>query len=260
MEFASSLTLLDSNTPFLLEKRIALLQAIDVAGSISKAAKMVPMSYKAAWDAIDSINNLCPHAVVSKETGGVGGGGAKITPYGKNLINTYLFLQKEHQKFLDSLSKNTDFDKGTLKSLQRFSMNISARNQIHGKVELIESGKVSAVVYIKLKSGYTIAFVITNSAVKELELKVGDDVSAIFKSSSVLLSTDKEVCISARNKFRGVICEIYTGEVSSEVVVDIGNDDKLVSVITTSSVNTLGLEKGKEVTLIIKSSDVMVGK
>ncbi|MBN2781912.1 MAG: TOBE domain-containing protein [Campylobacterales bacterium] len=260
MEFASSLTLLDSDTPFLLEKRIALLKAIDIAGSISKAAKMVPMSYKAAWDAIDSINNLCPHAVVSKETGGVGGGGAKLTPYGINLVNTYELLQEEHKKFLQNLSKNTDFDKGTLKSLQRFSMNISARNQIHGKVELIESGKVNAQVYIKLKSGYTIVSVITNSAVKELELDVGDDVSAIFKSSSVMLSTDNAISISARNKFRGTIDSIQVGEVSSEVVVGIGNNDKLVAVITSGSLDRLGLKEGKEVSLIIKSSDVMVGK
>ena len=260
MEFASSLTLFNSDVPFLLEKRIALLKAIEHAGSISKAAKMVPMSYKAAWDAIDSINNLCPHTVVSKETGGKGGGGAKITPYGQNLINTYTLLQKEHQKFLQNLSNITDFDKGTLKSLQRFSMNISARNKIHGKVELIETGKVNAQVYVKLKSGYTIVSVITNSAVKELELQDGDDVSAIFKSSSVILSTDNALSISARNKFKGEIDSIDVGEVNSEVVVDIGNDDKLVAVITSSSVDALELTKGKEVSLIIKSSDIMIGK
>jgi molybdate transport system regulatory protein len=260
MQFTSSLTLFNSDVPFLLEKRIALLQAIQRVGSISKAAKVVPMSYKSAWDAIDAINNLCPHTVVSKETGGKGGGGAKITPYGENLINTYLTLQQEHKKFLQTISDITDFDKGTLKSLQRFSMNISARNNIHGRVELIELGKVNAQVYIKLKSGYTIVSVITNSAVNELDLKIGDDVSAIFKSSSVLLSTDNALAISARNKFKGKIDHIGAGEVNSEVVVDIGSDDKLVAVITSSSVDTLGLKEGKEVSLIVKSSDVMIGK
>ena len=260
MEFASSLTLFNSDVPFLLEKRIALLKAIEVAGSISKAAKMVPMSYKSAWDAIDSINNLCPHPVVSKETGGKGGGGAKVTPYGENLIRTYEHLQAEHKKFLQTLSESTDFDTGTLKSLQRFSMNISARNKIHGVVELIESGKVNAQVYVKLKSGYTIVSVITNSAVKELELAIGDDVSAIFKSSCVLLTTDSALAISARNKFRGVIDSIANGEVSSEVVVDMGNGDKLVAVVTAGSVKSLELKEGREVGLIVKSSDIMIGK
>ena len=100
MEFSSSLTIFNSDTPLLLEKRIKLISYIEEAGSISKAAKKVPMSYKAAWDAIDAINNLCPTTVVEKSTGGVGGGGAKVTPYGKKLIKTYSTLQKEHEKFL----------------------------------------------------------------------------------------------------------------------------------------------------------------
>ena len=139
-------------------------------------------------------------------------------------------------------------------------MNISARNKIHGKIELIESGKVNTQVYIKLKSGYIIVSVITNSAVNELELKIEDEVSAIFKSSSVLLSTDNSLSISARNKFKGIIDSIDSGEINSEVIVDIGNNDKLVAVITNGSVNSLELKEGKEVSLIIKSSDIMIGK
>lgn len=45
---------------FLGERRIRLLEAIDHHGSILQAAKAVPMSYKAAWDAVDDMNNLAP--------------------------------------------------------------------------------------------------------------------------------------------------------------------------------------------------------
>ncbi|MGB3751752.1 MAG: molybdenum-binding protein, partial [Arcobacteraceae bacterium] len=89
MEFSSSLTILNSDTPLLLEKRILLIGYIEELGSISKAAKRVPMSYKSAWDAIDTINNLSPTIVVEKSTGGAGGGGAVVTDYGKNLVQTY---------------------------------------------------------------------------------------------------------------------------------------------------------------------------
>ena len=81
-------------------------------------------------------------------------------------------------------------------------MQISARNQIAGTVELIANGTVNAEVYIKLKKhGYTIISVITNTAVNNLNLKVGDDVVAIFKSNTVLITTDIALNISARNKF-----------------------------------------------------------
>lgn len=260
MEFLSSLTLFNENTPFLLEKRILLLEAIDEAGSISKAAKMVPMSYKAAWDACDSINNLCPHPVIVRETGGKGGGGTKITPYGHKLLKTYKLLEQEHKKFLQNLSENTDFERGTIKSLQRFSMQISARNRLQGVIEDIKSTAVNAQIYLRLKSGNTVVSVITKSAIEELALSVGDEVSAIFKSSSVLLTTDEDLKISARNKIEGFVSAIRDDAVNSEVLVDIGNADKIAAVITSSSVKNLGLKERSRVWLIIKSSDVMLGK
>ena len=58
MEILSNLTLEIFNQPFLLEKRIELLIAVKKTGSISKAAIKVPMSYKAAWEEIEYMNNL----------------------------------------------------------------------------------------------------------------------------------------------------------------------------------------------------------
>ena len=58
VEISSNLTLEIFNQPFLLEKRIDLLIAVKRTGSISKAAIEVPMSYKAAWEAIEAMNNL----------------------------------------------------------------------------------------------------------------------------------------------------------------------------------------------------------
>jgi molybdate transport system regulatory protein len=259
LEFQSSLTLLNSDTTFLLEKRIQLLAEVDRVGSISKAAKEVPMSYKAAWDAIDAINNLCPSPVVVKETGGKGGGGAKLTPYGKNLLVTYTLLQKEHQKFLTHLTQMTDFNTGALKSIQRVAMQISARNQIGGRIEHIERGKVNSSIFIKLKSGYSLVSVITNSAVDSLSLQNGDEVIAIFKSGSVLLTADLTLSISARNKFQGEVIKITRGEVNSEIVLDIGGDT-IASVITTEAVKALNLKVGDNLSAVIKSSDIMVGK
>ncbi len=259
MQFQSSLTLLDSNTTFLLEKRILLLQAVDRVGSISQAAKEVPMSYKAAWDSIDAINNLCPTPVVVKETGGKGGGGAKLTPYGKNFVNSYSFLQEEHKKFLNQLTKMTDFNTGALKSIQMVAMQISARNQIQGIVEHIESGKINSSIYVKLKSGYSLLSIITNEAVESLNLQSGDEIVAIFKSSSVLITTDLTLNISARNKFQGTVERINMGEINGELIIDIGGD-KIAAVITKAAVKSLNLKEGDGVSAVIKSTDVIIGK
>ena len=260
MEILSNLTLEIFNQPFLLEKRIELLIAVKRTGSISKAAKEVPMSYKAAWEAIESMNNLSTTPIVQRETGGVGGGGTTLTPYGENLIETFEILRNEQKKFLKNLSQRTDINTGTLKDIRRLSMQISARNQISGIVELISNGTVNAEVYIKLKSGYTIVSVITKTAVNNLDLKLGDEVVAIFKSSTVLITTDITLNISARNKFQGKIDSIHQGEINSELIIDIGNGDKIASVITSNSIARLNIKEGAQVSAIIKASDVMLGK
>ena len=260
MEILSNLTLEIFNQPFLLEKRIELLIAVKRTGSISKAAKEVPMSYKAAWEAIESMNNLSTTPIVQRETGGVGGGGTTLTPYGENLIETFEILRNEQKKFLKNLSQITDINTGTLKTIRRLSMQISARNQISGTVELIEHGKINAEIFIKLKSGYTLVSVITNTAANNLNLEIGDEVVAIFKSSTVLITTDITLNISARNKFQGVIDSVNQDEINTELVIDIGNSEKIASIITSSSFERLKIEIGSQVSAIIKASDVIIGK
>lgn len=260
MELASKLTLEMLGEPFLLDKRIELLYAIEQHGSILKAAKTVPMSYKSAWEAVNSMNNLSLTPIVKRETGGKDGGGTTITEYGKKLLKTYEVLKEEHAHFLERLSRVTDIESGEFKTIGRLAMQISARNQIQGRVESIGLGAVNAQVNLKLKSGYTLVSVITREAVDNLGLKVGDSATAIFKSSTVMLAVPDEMKLSARNKIGGVISRITTGEVNAEVVIDIGEHDVLVAVITANALKELQLAEGKDVLAIIKSNDVMLGK
>ena len=65
--------------------------------------------------------------------------------------------------------------------------------------------------------------------------------------------------LSARNQIPGTIVRIKKGVVTAEVVVRIAGGHEIVSVITMSSVKTLGLKKGSRVTAVIKSTEVMIG-
>lgn len=260
MEISSNLTLELCDKPFLLEKRIDLLHAISKEGSISKAAKAVPMSYKSAWEAVDAMNNLSPTPIVQKETGGAGGGGTKLTSYGENLLRTYTILKNEQKKFLDKLTQITDIDNGTLKTIGRLSMQISARNQISGIVDKVIKGDVNANVVILPKSGQELFANVSITSLSNLDIKKGEEIIAIFKSSNVLISTDENIAISARNKIQGKISAILQNNTNSEILIDIGNEQSIASIITTGAVKKLGLEVGKEVFAFIKSNDVMVGK
>lgn len=65
--------------------------------------------------------------------------------------------------------------------------------------------------------------------------------------------------LSARNQLKGTVKSIQLGAIMAEVVVDIGNH-QIVSEITKSSVERLGLKQGDAVTVIVKSTEVMLGK
>ncbi|HEV7734147.1 MAG TPA: TOBE domain-containing protein [Candidatus Binatia bacterium] len=64
--------------------------------------------------------------------------------------------------------------------------------------------------------------------------------------------------ISARNQLKGTITQITPGAVMSEVVVDVGGQE-VVSMISKTSVERLGLKVGDTVVAIIKATEVMIG-
>lgn len=80
--------------------KVELLERISQSGSISKAAKQMRMSYKAAWDGIDIANKLShPDSLVISSAGGGKDSGTKVTESGQMAIDTYRNLQRLHDKF-----------------------------------------------------------------------------------------------------------------------------------------------------------------
>ena len=65
--------------------------------------------------------------------------------------------------------------------------------------------------------------------------------------------------LSARNTLTGKVVSIQEGVVTALVTVDIGGGNHMVSSITMDSLKNLGIAEGKEVTAIVKASNVMLG-
>jgi molybdopterin-binding protein len=68
-----------------------------------------------------------------------------------------------------------------------------------------------------------------------------------------------ENMLSARNQFKGTVKSVKFGEVMAEVVISVSNLE-IVSAITRTSAESLGLKSGDEVTAVIKSTEVLIGK
>lgn len=65
--------------------------------------------------------------------------------------------------------------------------------------------------------------------------------------------------ISARNVIKGKVKAVTPGTVNTEVIVVLPGGDEVVSIITKASAEGLGLSEGKDVYVIIKASNVMIG-
>lgn len=238
--------------------QIALLAKIAELGSISQAAKAVKMSYKAAWDAVDRMNTLAGEPLVERFTGGKGGGSTRLTARGQKLVKNYLLFEREQQRFLEALGKQTpDIDQDIL-LMGRINMKTSARNQLHGKVTQIRRGAVNDEIELTLPGGEVLIAVITHESTQELALQVGSDAFALIKASSVMLMTEAAK-ISARNHLAGTITRIQPGAVNSEVVLQLAGGSVMVAVITHTSLEQLGLETGQSASAIIKASSVIIG-
>jgi molybdate transport system regulatory protein len=73
--------------------KIRLLEAIGRTGSISQAGRALDMSYRRAWLLVDDMNRCFRAPVVATQGGGAKGGGATLTPFGRELIEKYRAIE-----------------------------------------------------------------------------------------------------------------------------------------------------------------------
>jgi molybdate transport system regulatory protein len=248
---------------FLGDTRVRLLEAIAEHGSISQAAKHVPLSYKAAWDAVDAMNNLADQPLVQRTTGGRAGGGTLLTEHGRRLVAMYRAVEADHQQALDRLAGQlADAPVGDMPSFQRLlrrlSVRTSARNQFAGTVSGLQGGPVDVEVLVRLDDQLQLAASITRTSAETLGLAIGSQVMLLVKSSSMLLLTDPGLRISARNKLWGTVSRIVTGPVNAEVTLDLGAGRSATAVVTRDSVDNLGLAEGVRACAAFKVSSVIL--
>ena len=245
---------------FLGGDRIALLEKVGELGSITRAAKAVGISYKTAWDTVNMINNMAEKPLVNRLTGGKGGGGTSLTAEGNNVISQYNTIQEELRKFLDNLECRLGDTTSLYRFLRRISMKVSARNTFAGVVTQVTKGAVNAEVTLSLKGGVQLTSVVTNGAIDNLELSIGNEAYAIIKASSVIIGTDlHDAKLSARNMFCGTISKIIEGPVNTEVDVEISGGSTVSAVITHDSALRLELKVGGHACTLFKASSVIIG-
>jgi molybdate transport system regulatory protein len=240
--------------------RVGLLRAIAETGSITHGAKAIGLSYKAAWDAIDTMNNVAGAPLVERSAGGRGGGSTRLTERGQQLVERYARIDALHRRFVQLLSDEATDLASDLDLLRMLNMKTSARNQFAGTVSAVKPGAVNDEIELTLAGGARVIAVVTHSSAQSLQLEPGATAFALIKASSVIVATDLEgATLSARNQLPGTVSALHAGAVNAEVVLDLDGGGSIAAVVTLGSAKALGLKKGARAIAIFKASSVILG-
>jgi molybdate transport system regulatory protein len=219
----------------LSESRIRLLEAIDRCGSLNRAAREVPLSYKAAWEALDTMNRLAPEPLVERLTGGRGGGGTRLTGYARQLVRLHRAMESSQQDILDRIGPvPDDVDAPTLRGLiRRLGMRSSARNQFATRVTALSERGGLVDVRLQLGDpetglsgtrgtrGPTLLATITPESAELLGL-------ALVKAPAVrLVVRPARRPPPGRNQLAGRVVQLRPGATRTAVTLDLGGGEAL---------------------------------
>tara|TARA_R110002033_G_scaffold109635_1_gene155649 strand:- start:34329 stop:35099 length:771 start_codon:yes stop_codon:yes gene_type:complete len=220
---------------FIGKGRVELLKNIQIYGSISKAAKQMKMSYKAAWDSVDIMNKLSKEPLVTKVTGGVGGGGTVITTYAKEIISAYDELRNLHETYLKNMSSLFDGLAINLKNEK------PVFSKLEGKITNILSKNKTCEIEITLASKQKLITIVSADFLEKRELILDKPVKLLIETSSIVITKNIN-SNSARNSLKGVIEKINDDEINTFLSIRCGEKDLINAKITNSSYKNLEIK------------------
>ncbi len=240
---------------------MALLQAIDDTGSISAGARSIGLSYKAAWDAVDAMNNLAGDLLVERNTGGKRGGGARLTQRAKQLLKLYQHINKAHQAFLQEIAQLAEMQSPDLDILRHFTMQTSARNKLRATLLSIDHGEGHDILHCRVGNKTPIIAKVPQASTQELMLSPGKHILLFINASAIMLGRHSDTHnLSARNQLSGRISMIEPDQSLAELTLMLEPGITLKVSVTMDSIQALALQEEDRVTLLFKASSVMVGR
>lgn len=201
------------------DKRIDVLRRIDTVGSISEAAREAGISYKAAWQAIETLGNLAGTPLVEKAVGGSGGGGAQLTQAGRKVLEAFDYFAKVRQAAMQQALATG--------SMATLGLRTSMRNQWVCTVQKLEPDAHGQCVTLALSDGTLIQSVLTIESAQLLGLKPGLGVLALCKAAAVSMTSSLPESKKV-NVLAGRVEEVSEGTGKTEITMRLKNGASLV--------------------------------
>ena len=246
------------------DKRVEILRLIGSSGSISQAAREAGVSYKAAWQAVDTLTNLAGAVLVERAVGGTGGGGAGLSGAGLQLLAVADALAQARGRVLDRLQPNGS----GLPSFSQLTLRTSMRNQLPCRVQGLDVAGHIVRVTLALPMGAEAAEAagtwlvarITRESAELLALQPGLAVIALCKATAVLVRGMAGVSVArgkagaAGNSLGGRAVRVSRGETGDEVALRLDSGLQLVGVASPAS----GIRVGSRVAASLDEAALVV--
>ncbi|QHE87008.1 TOBE domain-containing protein [Hydrogenophaga sp. BPS33] len=200
------------------DKRLDVLRQVAAGCSISQAAREVGISYKAAWQAIDTLSSLSGQPLVDRTVGGAGGGGAQITAQGQQLLALADALAQARQQVLTRFAGGRVLAAG-------LGLRTSMRNQLPCTVlrcEAVADDDPTVWVHAESAGGAVLRASVTRESADLLALEPGRPVLLLCKATAVIVATGSAPLEShdlATCRLGGKVERITAGGVRDEVVL-----------------------------------------
>ena len=206
------------------DKRLEILRLVGECGSISEAARRAGVSYKAGWQAVDTLSNLAGARLVERAVGGAGGGGAHLTPAGEQLLRMATRLAQARQQVIASLAGGEALAAGALPAL---ALRTSLRNQLPCTVLALRPGQGMAVVRLDLGGGQTLDSRVTRESVQLLGLRRGASVLALFKATAVRITATADPAPGV-NLLPGTVVRAGRATAAAELALQLPGGSRVV--------------------------------
>ena len=234
------------------DKRIDILRRIGEVGSISEAARGASVSYKAAWQAIDTLSNLAGEALVDSSVGGAGGGGARLTDAGRRLLAAADEITKARRQVLARLAGREGAGI-QLTGVAALGLRTSMRNQLPCTVKALAARGPMVRVEMLLPDGTTLASRITRESAELLALAPGLAVIALCKATAVRIAASFAT-EEGRNQFSGRVTRASRASGSAEVTLELDAGLNLVGFADAAS----GLKKGSAAVAEVDEAAIVI--
>ncbi len=246
---------------YLGPNRITLLEHIADLGSISKAAKAMGMSYKAAWDSLEAMNGLSDEPIVSRVSGGRGGGGTRITDHGLKLIRFYRKMEESYFQYIGVLNERLREEFSVSEATPRLRTPAMTPNTGQGTVSEVVRGADFTQLAVHLDDGSDLVATVPNSLAKLSAPKVGQQVVVFVKPTDIaVIGEDVVGEILAQNRLTGIVDRITEGALEARITVKLDTGWTLTCNQAMGSSRDVGVSKGQRVFLVFGSHDVILAQ